>query len=71
MNKGQKELFDRAVEFGFDEPEANFHIRFHENSLRRLLDSKKEKKLGCWEPSLEELAEVDEDLERVGKIIEL
>lgn len=70
MNKEQKELFDRAVEFGFDKPEANFHVKFHETSLRRLLDSKGKEKPDCWEPSPGELMEAEEDLERVGKTIE-
>ena len=69
MNKKQKELFDRAVEFGFDESEANFHVKFHEVSLRKLLDSKEEKASNCWEPSPEALAEVESDLAKAKKTI--
>lgn len=71
MNKDQKELFDRAVEFGFDKPEARFHVLFHETALRKLLDSRSKKGLVRWEPSPEEMAEAEKDLDRVIKTIEV
>jgi len=70
MNKEQKELFDRAVEFGYDKPEAVFHVRFHEVALRKLLDSRSEKKPVCWEPSPEEITEAEKDLDRIIKTVE-
>ena len=70
MNKEQKELFDKAVELGFDKPEARFHVIFHETALRKLLDSKSKKGLVCWEPSPEEMAEVEKDLDQVIKSVE-
>ena len=64
MNKKQKALFNRAVELGFDKPEARFHVVFHETALRNILDmkEKKKEKKGHWEPSAEELKDAEEDL---------
>lgn len=69
MNKEQKELFDRAVEFGYDKPEAHFHVLFHKTALKKLLDSKSEKGPVRWEPSPEQIAEVKKDLAQVKKTI--
>lgn len=69
MNKKQKELFNRAVEFGYDKPEAAFHVKFHEVALRKLLDSRSEEKPGYWEPNLEEVEEAEKDLDRVKKAV--
>ena len=70
MNKEQKELFDRAVEFGFDKPEARFHVLFYETSLRKILDERGKEKKGYWEPSPEEMAEAEKDLDKVIKHVE-
>jgi len=59
MNKEQKALFDKAVEFGFDKPEAAFHVKFHEVTLRKLLGGKGKVRKGFWGPSLEDLVETD------------
>jgi len=70
MNKEQKELFDRAVEFGYDKPEAAFHVKFHEFALRKLLDERGKERKGLWEPSPEELIEAEKDLDQAKKTIE-
>ncbi len=71
MNKKQKTLFERAIKLGFDKPEAAFHVRFHEISLGKMLDSKEKKKRNdCWKPSAEEIVQAGKTLDEVIKRIE-
>lgn len=37
MKKSQMTLFERAVAFGLSKPEAEFHVKFHEVTLRSAL----------------------------------